>query len=298
MLVLAQTISLAFGQVKKKVSKPIRQTPAKVESNATKAPPRKQAFDATGFKRPQVFSYIHDGRFERLGPLKLQVDLTLGTYLREFSNKCYSSLPPNREEITYLVQNYETQMTTLLGGRGQIVGAYSTRVPTDQTVVKTGVYADPELAAAYRRAIAEIDLILSKRMLNAMVNRQEFDYADLVEFAVDLPSDVTTLITNHGCKGQVVTTFSENIRRVIQSQPSIQAERGEPSFLERECLQKLPAIFPGVKASACKCLSREFKRNEILSRLDDLEDQFALDTFVLATFSKAGLPERVSTCMR
>lgn len=297
-LFLSHSLSSTFAQVKKAPSKPVRQTRPKVEPNVTKAPPRKQVFNPTGLKRAKVFGYIHDGRFERLKELKTHVNLTMGSYLRVYSNQCFTSLPPDKEEITYLVQNYDTQMTTLLSGRGRIVGAYSTQVPTDQTLVKTGVYAEPQLAAAYKTAVSEIDLALSKRMMNALVNRQSVDFSDVIDYAVDLPSDVNTLITNHGCKGQVVQTFSQNLRRVIQGHPSIQTENGEPSFLERECAQKLPAILPGVKASACKCLNAELKKNVFASWIEDLEDQFGLDTFLSAAFSKAGLAEKVSMCLR
>jgi hypothetical protein len=110
----------------------------------------------TELKSARLYRYLYDGRFERLDQGDIQLKVLLASYVKSFSDYCRSSLPADREELTKVVESYDTQMHYLYSRRG-LAGAYSTQSLADRRVVGTGIYAAPQFASGFRSATYELD---------------------------------------------------------------------------------------------------------------------------------------------
>ncbi len=259
---------------------------------------QRPAFDPSGLKMHNLFGYVYDGRFERLSTSDFKFNVALISFVRSFSNNCQRFLPKDRVEITYLSESYDTQVTTLLNRRGQIVGSYSTPIVTDRKIVGTGMYAEPRFATSFNAANTRMGLIFSQQFIGALLNRQTANFDDFIKATLDSRDDSSAFLNRYGCNSVATRHFAENLWRAANSQASIQAQNGEDSFFIKECRQKLPGISRAAGPNSCKCLSSEFQSNLDTPLLLELEDSFDLEKFLAISFSKSGMHGKVSACLR
>ncbi len=284
-----------------------KQTPKAEAKQPTKAVPTKAApakaeakqpvLDVAELKSAKLYGYLYDGRFERLEKDDIQFNVLLASYVKSFSDYCQASLPPDKEELTKVVESYDTQMHYLYSRRG-LVGAYTTQSLADRRVVGTGIFATPQFAAAFRSATYDLNQMIARNFLGGLTQGKiEIYPEEFLKAALELPEETRLLLNRNGCDGAATKRFGENLLRFANGQPSLQQQNGEPSFFEQECRRRLPGIFAGAGEGACKCVHGEFKK--ALGKKDflNLEDRFDPENFLLTSFSQVGLRQKVSNCL-
>lgn len=288
------------AQQKKSSSKITTTQKKKVITPPEKVEKKPSALNISGLKQANLFSYIHDGRFERFKDNETSFKMMFVAFVPAFSANCPSSLPKDKVEITYVENTYSSQMNYLLSRRG-VVGAYSTTQLENSKVVGTKIYADPQYYQINENIKQEIGLAMSRQFLNTLgvnTSGSKINLNDISKLSVDLPADFDSFLNKNGCDSPSIKKFSDNLLRLANNKPSIQAQNGEPSYFEKECSNKLPTMFPNIGRDACKCLNKEFSSNLVIWDFQNLEDKFDLETFLVTSFMASGLNEKVSTCLK
>ena len=260
---------------------------------------------ATGsMKNPTLYSFIYDGRFNRLEN-DLRFKMALENYITGYSSVCGKHLSSNRVEITKYVAEYRTQTTFLPWGKG-LPMPITNQVLEREGYVGTGIYAEPEFARLYSSLSGGYLLETLKRAktptLSGVLEAAVGSIPELIEIALDTNVDTNALFSQNGCDSPALKLFSANLVRFAQGQQSLQAANGEKSYFERECETKLKGIFPRSKpASACPCIYRKMSAVLPAKYLYPLEDDFGKEKFgyfLLTSVYRSGLQEEVSACLR
>ncbi|MBK8464857.1 MAG: hypothetical protein IPL32_03420 [Chloracidobacterium sp.] len=264
----------------------------------------RSAILTAGMQNPELYSFIHDGRFNRVEN-NLRLKMAFENYVTAFSASCGEELSKDRVEITKYVANYRTQTTFLPWGKG-LPMPITTQVLESEGYVGTGIYAEPEFARVYSGLTAGYLLEGLKkakvRTVNGLFEAVVTGVGDMIVIALETNSDMNVLLSTNGCRGEATKTFSANLLRFFQGRQSLQASNGEKSYFEKECIGKLSKLFPNSKPSvACPCIYREMSVALPAKYLFALEDNFDLHDFryfLVNAVYRSGLHGKVSSCVR
>ncbi len=174
-----------------------------------------QSLKATGFEFEQAFRNLYAGRFSEMPIRKDQLEFAvmMGSYLRIFGKRCPDQLPQNRVEMT------EDQCFRWVETRN----GYNVLIDSTCTATRPvgiGIFADPELYAAFRGLTRESPGMGLRESLS-MLRGDLSGIAALSQSLRSMSSDVQELIMANGCPSGALARFQENLRRFARGDPPI-----------------------------------------------------------------------------
>jgi len=187
--------------------------------------PTLASFSAVGLNYERDLTGLFLGDFEhlRLSRESLEFDTLLSSYLKTFARHCSADLPASRVEMTKSVCVREQYPVNRYGVQ---VGA-STCVEYQD--VGTGLYADPDLYAAWRRVDADTGRTVVKDVLGSLSNNNNVIGTAMHarDAAASVGHDMESLIATNGCASPSVHRFQDNLLRFAQGRAGVRLASGE-----------------------------------------------------------------------
>jgi hypothetical protein len=255
--------------------------------NAPGTARRDWILNTAGMKAPQIFRDVALGRFNRIPNQPIERVL-LGAYVDGFSDQCQQFLPPDKVGFQRTTTTYTHYWS----------GFNEAHTETEDLQV----FAEPRFAAPYVAAANLAKATLLQMLMQqgvraaAQGGTPSSMTANLFGDWISAVRDTRQLLTSNGCASPATKRYAENLYRLMTSQGPVNYGSGEV-FIDR-CGSAIGQAVPGGRPSQCGCLYQAFHRVVPEARIQDLEDSFTDERFLITAVSKVGLRSVVGGCLR
>ena len=166
--------------------------------------------------------YLGDFDHARMKRDGASFDALFGNFLRTYASMCDADLPKNKVEMT--TSECQTWSVTYNG-----YGAEINRVCVRYVDVGTGLYADPDLYAAYGQVDSSAGMDMARNTIGGLMKGGSGMGATLHSFdaATSVGDDIKRLLHDNGCSGPGMRRFQDNLLRFALGQQPLRLPGGE-----------------------------------------------------------------------
>lgn len=163
-------------------------------------------FKATGLEFERAFVALYTGDFDRVPYSRESTELLtmMDAYIDVFGRGCAKYLPANKVEVTEQV--CAAEMVTRNG-----YGVEISRYCSDWRTRGTGVFADPDVYAAYR-GLEQVQRGNALGLAMSMIADGGAGVMGMAQTALAMKSDTTALVKANGCDSRALHRFQDNMR--------------------------------------------------------------------------------------
>ncbi len=253
------------------------------ELGAAADDPRKH-LNTEGMNYGSFYQSIYLGRFHEISVPRRQMKLSVLGHVEMFSDTCPGHLPADKVGI-------ERITTTITKYKGMEVHRKTERSDA-------GVFVEPRFAKMYVHYANTQDADLFPFLAESMrqPDKSRGGWLEFIRHQSYHNYDYKLLYERHGCGSEKTQRYIENLYRYVTGSKSAQEGSGE-LFLPA-CEANIAGMVNGIQTRHCGCLYKLFHGALNPFEVQDLEDGFTAERFLLTAVSRVGLHEKVRACIR